>query len=270
MIPARKSPFLSWFMGRHAEGRLRRDFRFVKVHGLQHLRDALSRGPVLLISNHTSWWDPMFCMVFAHRLLRFDGYAMMDAENLRKLPFLGRIGAFGVERGHRDEEALTYAAERLSAPNTLVWVFPQGDERPITERPLGFKQGAAVIAHAAPSATTIPLAIRYHFGSTPLPEAWLAFGPPVSAPTDGSEPIDAIRAAQEAAVTAELDRIDARLRGSDVDPFETLYARAHPLRQRLAEGTLAWFTGRHRRLPPPRSAPPPDADADPARTPHDG
>ncbi|MBU1428917.1 lysophospholipid acyltransferase family protein, partial [Myxococcota bacterium] len=207
MIAPRYSPALSWIFGLEARRRLRAMFGRVYVHGLSACEATLRRQPVLLISNHVSLYDALLAMHLARRWGP-AARCMMDADNLRARPFLGRIGAFGVARGGEgDVEALRYAADHLRAPEHLVWIFPQGVERPEELRPLGFHRGAAVVSEAAREAAVIPLALRYAFGSGPRPEAWLSFGPPIPA----VEGIEARRDAQERAVEAELARIQAAI-----------------------------------------------------------
>lgn len=261
MIPARKSArFERWFAN-HVSGRIGRDLQRVQIAGAPVIQQALDRSPVLLVSNHTSWWDVMFCVYVAHRTLRgCDAFAMMDAENLRRLPFFARIGAFGVERAQAGQglarESIDYAAGLLAAPGRLVWVFAQGDERPSTLRPLGFRRGAAVVAHARPEATLVPLAFRYELQNTAKPYAYLAFGPPVARGAD----VEATTAALEAAVTAQLDRIDAHLCGARDAGFITV-SKARPSRlERFAEWALARFNRRHARPRAPEEALPPVAE----------
>jgi 1-acyl-sn-glycerol-3-phosphate acyltransferase len=241
VIPANKQPrFARWFAGR-CRARLAADFHRVEAHGLGHLRAALAEAPVLLVSNHVSWWDAVLAVTLGHLHLDCDGYAMMDARNVRRLPFFARVGGFGVDRGDGDAAALEYAAGLLDRPGRMVWVFPQGDERPATLRPLGFRRGAAVVARAAPSARVVPLALRYEVGHWPRPCAHLAFGPGRAARDD----VEDERAAQEAGVAALLDRLDDHLCGRAALPFETLVeGRRQPLAA-FAEATLARVSRRH-------------------------
>ena len=148
MIPHKKSAlFIRWF-AKQVEKQIRKTFSAVHIKGLSNLQEAVNDGPVLAVSNHLSWWDPMFIIVIGHRLIRADAYAMMDAKNLKRLPFLGRIGGFGVELDNpRDNKrVLKYTAGLLNEPGRLVWMFPQGEERPSTAPIDDFKRGAALIA----------------------------------------------------------------------------------------------------------------------------
>ena len=117
---------------------------------------------MVLIANHTSWWDPMVALVLTERVAPCDSYAMMDATNLARLPFLGLIGGFGVDLTSAADGAavIRYAARLLSGPGKAVVVFPQGRERPVTERPLGFRRGSAEVARVAKAALFTPLAER--------------------------------------------------------------------------------------------------------------
>lgn len=241
MIPARKSKwFMAWF-SRHAEKRIASTFEQVRVAGLEHLQAALTQ-PVILVSNHTSWWDPLVCLLVAVRMVDCDPFAMMDANNLRKLPFFARVGAFGVERGEKGKglarESIDYAVGLLDRPGRFVWIFPQGDERPINQRPLGFRRGAAVVSERVPDAAVVPLAIRYVFGHTEKPFLYLNFGPPV--PMQGD--IEARRLAMENAVDALLEPIEAALSDKAVRSQFVVTHRAPKSRiGALAERMLAWM-----------------------------
>jgi 1-acyl-sn-glycerol-3-phosphate acyltransferase len=244
MIPARKSRLFAWWFARHVRGRIRRAFREVRVHGLEALRRQLAAGPLEVVSNHTSWWDPMFCIYAAYHLLEADGYALMDAKNLRRLPFLGRVGGFGVDLDERADGAagLRYAAGLLDRPGRLVWIFPQGRERPLSEPLSPFRAGAAVLAARA-RVPVVPVGLRYEIGATELPTMWASFGAPLVAADD----IEAGIASQRAAVAAELDRIDRVIRGVEpADDFATVLAHPPARLGPWAERLLALFT----RLPP--------------------
>jgi 1-acyl-sn-glycerol-3-phosphate acyltransferase len=179
------------------------------MRGLDLLARELQDGPRIVVSNHSAWWDPMLGILLANRLLRdCDGYALMDARNLRRLPFLGRLGGFGVELGDALDgvRALRYAARLLVRPGVLVWVFPQGRERPVDERPLGFAGGAALLARMA-GVPVVPAALRYEFGEDERPTCWASFGSPLPPERDQERG----RQAQEQAVVAELERIQHEL-----------------------------------------------------------
>lgn len=259
MIPARKGKwFNAWFAG-HARSRIHATFGEVRVRGLAAARALAAEAPLLLVTNHTSWWDPLVILHLSQHALQVDGYAMMDAKNLRRLPFFARVGAFGVDLENPADgaAAIKYTVKLLDRPGRGVWIFPQGRERPSGERPLGFRPGSAEIARVARRAKAVPVALRYEMGGEERPRLYISFGEAVPAARDPAEG----RRAQEQAVEAELDRIhEALCRAADapgndsalVEAGLELVHRARPSRMgSLAESLLAHLT-RPPRDPRPR------------------
>ena len=240
MIRARRVDwFNTWFSG-HARSRIRNTFGEVRVRGLDAAQKVAAEGPVLVVSNHTSWWDPLVALHVSTHMLGMAGHAMMDAKNLRRLPFFALVGGFGVELGNSKDGAavIRYAAELLDAPKNLVWVFPQGAERPIHERPLGFRRGAGEIARIAPKAKVLPIGLHYEFGGMERPTLWVSFGDVVISEQDAEKN----RAAQEQAVTVEMDRIE-RVMGHSGREFATYWKSPAPIVGLAMERMLAMMTG---------------------------
>ncbi|MCA9653923.1 MAG: lysophospholipid acyltransferase family protein, partial [Myxococcales bacterium] len=203
MIPAAKRRWFTRWFGAQAHARLRATFGTLHLAGREHLQQALRRGPVLVVSNHSSWWDPIVALVLSTRIVPSDAHALMEAANLRRRPFFALVGAFGVDRGSRRDgaRAVRHAVSLLDRPGRLVWIFPQGEERPLHERPLVFHPGAARVAERAPAATVLPVALAYAFGAREAPELLVSIGAPL--PAEGSAA--RARDAQAAAVLAELE-----------------------------------------------------------------
>ena len=117
MIPAQKGPRFNRWFAKQAEGRVHKTFGRVYVHGLDRLEATARDHPILLVSNHSAWWDSLFIIWLMNRPVQLDGYAMMDAQNLRALPFLGKVGAFlsllkerlclGEDTGHFSDQMKT-------------------------------------------------------------------------------------------------------------------------------------------------------------------
>ena len=240
VIPARKGRwFTMWFAGQ-ARSRLRRTFGGVHIAGTAAARAAVVAGPVVVVSNHTAWWDPLLALYVSTHVLGSDAYAMMDAGNLRRLPFFGRVGAFGVDLARPEDgaAAIRYAARLLDRPGRLVWIFPQGHERPVTERPLGFRPGSAEIARVARS-PVLPVALRYEFGGRERPDVLVDLG--VSLPPDRD--VVRARAAHEGAVTAGLDRLEATVRSGDLAGYDPVLRAPADRLDAAAERMLSWLTG---------------------------
>lgn len=119
-------------------------------------RDNLpASGPVLLVSNHASYLDPICLGLASRRPIHF-----MAKEELFNYPIfkrlLPRLYAFAVRRGQSDRQALKTALERLKN-GKVVGMFPQGTRVRDAELGLG-QQGAALLAIKS-GATVVPAAI---------------------------------------------------------------------------------------------------------------
>ena len=241
MIPSRKSPtFTGWFTKQSVK-RIRKMFSRVYVRGEDRLRDAAAAGPVLAVSNHTSWWDPLFAIYTANALGRLDSYAMMDAKNLKRLPFLGRIGGFGF---HLDDPAdrrrvLRYAADLLDGPGRLIWIFPEGAEQPRAVGVGAFKPGAAIVAKWAEIDAVLPIGLRYELLGREQPEAFISIGEPLKTTDD----IELFALAQAQAVRTELETVDDFVLHRNDDAGFSLKLDSRPSRVSvLAERLLSLFT----------------------------
>jgi 1-acyl-sn-glycerol-3-phosphate acyltransferase len=213
VIPHRKHRLFNAVFAAYVRRSLRRSFIAVRVEGLDIARASVARVPAVFVSNHTAWWDSLVLIWLANFELAeggADGYALMDARNLRKFGFFRYLGVFGVDLDDPADRAavVDYAAGLLDAPRRVVWLFPQGAERPVTE-PLAFRGGAARLAARA-GVPMVPAALRYEHGRAPKATVYVAFGEPI-APT-GDEAVDT--AACVAAVEALLARIEVEVRAA--------------------------------------------------------
>ncbi len=179
MIRACKSELFTRWFAWTCERRLRRAFD-VHVHGLERVRPTTDAHPIVLVSNHTSWWDPLVALVLCRRVLALDAFALMEEENLRRLRFFRLVGAVGLRRGDPVDaaKALRHGAVLLDRPGRALWVFGQGEERPPREE-LRLHDGGARIARIS-GAWIVPVALRYEFGAGPRPELSIACCEPVA------------------------------------------------------------------------------------------
>jgi 1-acyl-sn-glycerol-3-phosphate acyltransferase len=196
-----------------ARRELRRTLDGLTVLGLAETRDVVRRGPVIFAATHVAFWDP-FVLVALDETLGTEGYAVMDAVNLCRIPFFVRLGAIPVQRGS-PRTGLRLAASVLDRPGRAVWIFPPGGHRPPHLRPLRFFPGVRLLARLAPDAVVVPVALQYAFAEGQGPVAYAAFGEPI-APGEvaGEAGVERL----ERAVEAQLARID-RLLDGEPEPF---------------------------------------------------
>lgn len=132
-----------------------------EVRGAQNVPTA---GPVIICSNHISWWDPVAVGCSVSRTVRF-----MAKEELFHVPLFGwylrALRSFPVKRGAPDRKAFRTSLEILERGEVLG-LFPEG------ARGKGLKvrkaePGAAIIALRT-GAPVVPVAVAssYRVGDT--------------------------------------------------------------------------------------------------------
>lgn len=145
MIEARHQEWAQHFFRLYVRRLLKRHFHAVHLLGERpHLDETL---PLIIVVNHSTWWDGFFVHLINKELLHRKIYLMMLDRQLRKYSFFSRVGAFGIEPGSRRGvlDSLNYSVRILRSagepnPNALC-VFPQGEMKPWGVRPLGFRNG---------------------------------------------------------------------------------------------------------------------------------
>jgi len=229
----RRPQFLE-YARRYARHRIARGLDGLWVSGLAGVRAALADRPVLFAANHVAWWDPLLLLAFDDAL-GGSGWAVMDAANLRKLPFLGWVGALPLDRGshQRSRRCLEACADLLDRPGRSVWVFPQGRQRPAHLRPLDLRPGVQIM-HDRKPVDVVAVSINYVFLETARPAAVVRFSPPMSG-ADLAGP--ALLPAVEDALLDGLACIDAaasaatdgrRVRSHPAEPFPGFNALVRP------------------------------------------
>lgn len=110
-------------------------------------------GPILLIANHDSQWDPVIIGVAANHRRQVRALAK---SSLWKNPVVARVldgmGQIPIERGRGDTKALSAAIDRLSA-GACIGVFPEGTVS--RGKPLRALSGAGRLAVTAPDARLV-------------------------------------------------------------------------------------------------------------------
>ena len=167
------------FMLWDARRRLRALDRVV-VDGLEHLSDAAVAGPVIAAANHVCWWDAPIVLDLSARVGVLPQF-IADVDSVRRYPFFRRLGAIPVDRSSAlaARRGLRDAAERLSGPGKVLWVFPQGKYCP-TEPPFDIEGGFAWLAKRT-AAVVVPVTLCYPFLQSQMPAAYVAVGAPIAA-----------------------------------------------------------------------------------------
>jgi 1-acyl-sn-glycerol-3-phosphate acyltransferase len=131
------------------------------VEGLEHLP---AEGPVLVVGNHDSYWDPVVIGLAAikrRQIRALSKSSLWKVKGLNKV--LDGMGQIPIVRGTGDADALDRAIAELRA-GSCIGIFPEGTRS--LGRTLRPRSGLGRLVAAAPEATIVPAAVT---GSTDIP-----------------------------------------------------------------------------------------------------
>jgi 1-acyl-sn-glycerol-3-phosphate acyltransferase len=119
-----------------------KNFHKVVISG--ELRDK--NLPVLLLSNHVSWWDGIWVMYLNIKYFNRKFHFMMLEDQIKKFRITNQVGGYSVKKGSRSIiETLRYTNEILSDKGNLVLIFPQGDIQSVYNGIIRFEKGVEKI-----------------------------------------------------------------------------------------------------------------------------
>jgi 1-acyl-sn-glycerol-3-phosphate acyltransferase len=197
-----------------------------RFHGVRLAQGTLPvlspHRPVIVYSNHPSWWDPaMFIMLATLRFPEWNGYGPMDASALEQYRFMRRIGIFGIETDNPRGAAafLKVSSGLLEDPKTMLWITAEGAFTDARTRPIRLRPGLAHLARRVPGAAIVPLALEYPFWDERTPEALCRFGTVMES---GGGTVEDWNGRLEAALTDAMDHLAEDALSRNPARFEAL------------------------------------------------
>ena len=123
----------------------------LEVEGVEHLPP---RGPLLIVGNHDSYWDPVVIGIAAIERRQIRALAKSSLWKVKALnKVLDGMGQIPITRGSGDAGALDAAISELRA-GSCIGVFPEGT------RSLGRpRSGLGRLVTAVPEAVVVPVAV---------------------------------------------------------------------------------------------------------------
>ena len=175
--------------------------------------------PLVIYSNHASWWDALVCLVLKDEFFgERTAFAPIDAAMLERYRMFGKLGFFGVQQ-HTCRGAIQFlrtAEAVLQSPQNLLAITPQSRFADVRERPIRFEAGLGHLATRVQRALFVPFAMEYVFWEERLPEILVRFGEPVEIRPTHNAAFDAkywtklfeekLTATQDALATEAQDR----------------------------------------------------------------
>jgi len=185
VVRDRRKPWFWALARRYVRRKLARQLDGLHVEGLEQARALVAREPLIIAATHVAWWDALVTIAMAD-LLGGESYCLMDADNLRRLPFFGWVGAVPLDRRSPKQALrdLKGAATLLDRPGRVMWIFPQGRQRPAHLRPLELQPGVRWLTKAS-GVRVLPMSLGYAFREAPEPAVVASFASPIQpAPGD--------------------------------------------------------------------------------------
>jgi 1-acyl-sn-glycerol-3-phosphate acyltransferase len=179
-LPIASPMLLAWFTW-YSKRYLRRHFHSLRV-SRAGLPPRDSDAPLVIFSNHASWWDPLLWLALKAEFFPNEcAFSPMDAAALTRYKILSRLGFFGVEQKTRRGaiQFLRTAEKILGEPGRILALTPQGRFADSRERPIRFEPGLGHLATRVGGAVFLPMASEFVFWEERLPEILVSFGPPI-------------------------------------------------------------------------------------------
>jgi len=176
------SPMLQRWFSWYSQRYLQRHFHSLRV-SRAGLPPRTSNAPLVIFSNHASWWDPLMWLALkAEFFSKHRSFSPIDAEALKRYKLLSRLGFFGVEqKSTRGAIQFLRTAERiLQQPRQILALTPQGRFADVRERPVRFETGLGHLAARTDGALFVPMASEFVFWEERLPEILVHFGSPIA------------------------------------------------------------------------------------------
>ena len=135
------------------------------VEGVEHIP---ADGPLLIVGNHDSYWDPVVIGLGAIRRRQIRALAKSSLWKVKGLnKVLDGMGQIPITRGSGDAGALDAAITELRA-GSCIGVFPEGTRS--LGRTLRPRSGLGRLVAAVPEAVVVPVAVTGTIDITRFPK----------------------------------------------------------------------------------------------------
>jgi len=228
LIEHRRSAQVFGVFAWYTRGLFGRKFSAVRFErsSLERLRSfAAGGGPMVMLGNHQSWWDPLVAVLVTGEVIPDRKMlAVMDASELERFGIFRRLGVFGLDPDDPASQGVMVSyLERLFARDSsqAFWITPQGRFTDVRS-PIRLRPGAAAVAARLEGVRVGCVHMDYVFWNEPKPELLIRFeeaGVPDRLSTTGW-----LRT-MTAAMERNRDACGALAMARDAEPFVTIAGR---------------------------------------------
>ena len=226
MIKQRRNRwFAAWFC-HHARQKLKANFRKCSLTPDSQLPVFEDQVPVVVICNHSSWWDPLLALFLSQYIFNRPLYGVMAEEQLRRYGIFRYVGIYSVDRESNQEGRafLRYTRDLITGKNCLLWIYPQGELLSNGHPSLEFKKGFVQIMTHLPKVHLLKIVVSYDFWIESKPEIVIDLLPlETLMPRKGSEFVTRLTERVQSEMTERLSEVKRIVRTQDGTPLKPLF-----------------------------------------------
>lgn len=167
-IPTKESRLLIAFFYRYTGFLLKLRFRSVNVR--QDYKPSKESKTVYFL-NHNYWWDGLLPLYLNEKYFGQKARALMEDVQMRRYPFFSKIGAFSINLKNPKSsiKSLRYALESMNREKACLFLYPEGEIVPVSEKTAEFKNGLAWLYQKSETFDFVPIGIYidHSLGSKP-------------------------------------------------------------------------------------------------------
>ncbi len=182
MIKANHKKWAEFIFEMYITRLFRKSFSSLNLIG--EIPEIQDNQQVIVLPNHSSWWDGFFVWYLNKIYFERKFYIMMLESRLEKYNFFSKLGAFSINQTNPKSiiETFTYINEILkSKDKVLLNYYPQGELLPNFYRPINIQPGILkVISKYDGNLSLLPLGIKIEFLKERLPLVFFNFGKLIS------------------------------------------------------------------------------------------
>jgi 1-acyl-sn-glycerol-3-phosphate acyltransferase len=137
---------------------------------------ANTEKSVLVVGNHSTWWDGFWAMYLNDVILKKNFYVLMLEAELKKRMFFSKVGAFSINPNEGGiKESLLFTKRLLSEKGNMVLFFPEGKFSPTSHVKKEFQKGISFFYKDEPTFKTLFVVFLIDYFANRKPTLYVHF-----------------------------------------------------------------------------------------------
>lgn len=178
MIKADHKRWARYIFNVYIEKQLRGHFSHFYM--LNEVPDVKDGETVIFCPNHFSWWDGFLIdRIYRSFYRKKKFYIMMLEEQLKKLWFFGKLGAYSINQTNPRSiiDTIKYTKAIIRGEEAFIAIYPQGEYQQVDPEKIKLKRGLIKIVNGLDDKLKIvPIAFDFKSGEEKLPKIYVRSG----------------------------------------------------------------------------------------------